>query len=115
MLKYHRLQKTKNYKREYRNKAKLYRATTKIHRSKFGKSIRRKRNRKTKYIFTNNNNNSCKKIYRKIQKQLHPTELGRIVNKLLIENFGDVINVEFTAQMEEEFDKIAEGKENWKK
>lgn len=51
----------------------------------------------------------------KMQKQLHPTDLGRIVNKLLIENFQDVINVEFTAEMEEQFDKIAEGKENWKK
>ncbi len=50
----------------------------------------------------------------KIQKQLVPTELGRIVNKLLIENFGDVINVEFTAKMEEEFDKVAEGNERWK-
>lgn len=51
----------------------------------------------------------------KIQKQLSPTELGRIVNKLLTENFPDVINVEFTANMENEFDKIAEGKEEWKK
>ena len=51
----------------------------------------------------------------KVQKQLMPTELGKVVNKLLIENFADVINVEFTAQMEEEFDKIAEGNENWKK
>lgn len=51
----------------------------------------------------------------KIQKQLAPTELGRIVNKLLIENFADVVNVEFTANMEDEFDKIAEGKEKWKK
>ncbi len=50
----------------------------------------------------------------KIQKQLAPTELGRIVNKLLIENFSDVINVEFTAKMESEFDQIAEGKEKWK-
>ena len=50
----------------------------------------------------------------KIQKQLVPTDLGKIVNKLLIENFGDVINVEFTAKMENEFDKIAEGNENWK-
>ena len=46
----------------------------------------------------------------KIQKQLIPTELGKVVNKLLIENFSDVINVEFTAKMEEEFDKIAERK-----
>ena len=50
----------------------------------------------------------------KVQKQLIPTELGRVVNKLLIENFGDVINVEFTAKMEEEFDKVAEGDEKWK-
>ena len=51
----------------------------------------------------------------KEQKQLIPTELGKIVNKLLTENFGDVINVEFTAKIEDEFDEIAEGKEPWKK
>ena len=51
----------------------------------------------------------------KVQKQLIPTELGKIVNKLLVENFGDVINVEFTAEMEKEFDEIAEGKQQWKK
>lgn len=57
----------------------------------------------------------ARRYIEKIQKQLHPTDLGRIVNKLLIENFQDVINVEFTAEMEEQFDKIAEGEENWKK
>ena len=51
----------------------------------------------------------------KIQKQLSPTELGKIVNKLLTENFADVINVEFTAQIENDFDEIADGKEEWKK
>lgn len=51
----------------------------------------------------------------KEQKQLVPTELGKIVNKLLCENFADVINVEFTAKVETEFDNIAEGKEKWKK
>ena len=51
----------------------------------------------------------------KIQKQLHPTELGKVVNKLLTENFGDIINVEFTAKIENEFDEIAEGQEEWKK
>jgi len=50
----------------------------------------------------------ARRYIEKLQKQLHPTELGKIVNKLLIENFSDVINVEFTAQMEEQFDKIAE-------
>jgi DNA topoisomerase-1 len=57
----------------------------------------------------------ARRYIEKIQKQLHPTELGKIVNKLLIENFSDVINVEFTAQMEEQFDEIAEGKAEWKK
>ena len=51
----------------------------------------------------------------KEQKQLVPTELGKIVNKLVCENFADVINVEFTAKVENEFDNIAEGKEDWKK
>ncbi len=51
----------------------------------------------------------------KEQKQLCPTELGRIVNKLLTENFADVINVEFTAKIENQFDEIAEGKEQWKR
>ena len=51
----------------------------------------------------------------KNQKQLTPTELGKIVNKLLTENFADVVNVEFTAKIENEFDEIAEGNEQWKK
>ena len=50
----------------------------------------------------------------KIQKQLCPTELGKVVNKLLTENFKDIINVEFTAKMERKFDEIADGKEKWK-
>ena len=50
----------------------------------------------------------------KEQKQLKPTELGRVVNKLLVENFGDIVNVEFTANIEEKFDNIAEGKQEWK-
>ncbi len=51
----------------------------------------------------------------KQQKQLVPTELGKVVNKLLIENFKDIINVEFTAHIEHQFDEIAEGNEQWKK
>ena len=56
----------------------------------------------------------ARRYVEKEQKQLYPTELGKIVNKLLVENFPDVINVEFTAKMEEEFDQIAEGKLKWK-
>ena len=55
-----------------------------------------------------------RRYIQKEQKQLVPTDLGKIVNQLLVENFSDVINVEFTAKIEEEFDEIAEGKEPWK-
>ena len=57
----------------------------------------------------------ARRYVEKVQKQLVPTDLGIVVNRLLIENFSDIINVEFTAKMEEEFDKIAEGNEKWKK
>lgn len=50
----------------------------------------------------------------KEKKQLVPTELGEVVNKLLTENFEDIINVEFTAKIEDEFDEVASGKEEWK-
>ena len=51
----------------------------------------------------------------KDKKLLIPTELGKVVNNLLVDYFKDIINVEFTAMVETEFDAIADGKENWKK
>ncbi len=50
----------------------------------------------------------------KEKKILYPTELGRIVDNLLKDNFKDIVNVEFTANMEEMLDEVAEGKCNWK-
>ncbi|SHG58769.1 DNA topoisomerase I [Thermosyntropha lipolytica DSM 11003] len=47
-------------------------------------------------------------------KQFVPTELGFIVVELLKENFSNIIEVEFTARMEEELDLIEEGKLDWK-
>ena len=55
-----------------------------------------------------------RRYVQKQQKQLVPTDLGKVVNKLLTENFKDIINVEFTADIENQFDEIAEGKEPWK-
>jgi DNA topoisomerase I len=49
------------------------------------------------------------------ERKLYATELGETVNKLLSEHFADVINPTFTAQMEEELDKIAEGELTYKK
>jgi len=42
----------------------------------------------------------------------HPTEIGTIVNDLLVKHFDRYINVDFTAKMEAELDRIAEGEEN---
>ncbi len=50
----------------------------------------------------------------KEKKQLYPTELGIVVTDLMKENFGDIINVEFTADMETRLDDVEEGKLEWK-
>ncbi|MFH0930804.1 MAG: topoisomerase DNA-binding C4 zinc finger domain-containing protein, partial [Candidatus Zixiibacteriota bacterium] len=49
----------------------------------------------------------------KEKKKLFPTELGKTVNRILVENFTDLFEVGFTAEMEEELDRIEEGKDNW--
>ncbi len=49
------------------------------------------------------------------KKQLKPTELGRIVNTLLSEYFKNIVDEEFTAQMEQRLDEVAEGNIKWKK
>jgi DNA topoisomerase I len=51
---------------------------------------------------------------KRVQKSLAPTELGILVNKLLVENFPGIVDVEFTARMENELDGIEEGKEEWR-
>jgi DNA topoisomerase I len=48
-------------------------------------------------------------------RQIHPTDLGKEVNKLLTKSFPEIFNVEFTAQMEEELDTIASGKQTYRK
>lgn len=48
------------------------------------------------------------------KKTLYPTELGRVVDDLLKDNFEEIVNVEFTAQMEEKLDEVAEGNVKWK-
>jgi DNA topoisomerase-1 len=48
------------------------------------------------------------------KKQLAPTELGKIVNQLMVANFADIVNVNFTAEMENKLDKVEEGDIQWK-
>lgn len=46
-------------------------------------------------------------------RYLKPTELGEIVNKLLEENFKEIVDVKFTADMENKLDEVAESKQNY--
>jgi DNA topoisomerase-1 len=54
------------------------------------------------------------KGYVQLEKgKFSPTELGFLVNDLLVVNFPDIFDIEFTAQMEENLDEIEEGKKDW--
>ena len=46
-------------------------------------------------------------------RYFHPTEIGKMVNDLLVEHFPNVVDIEFTKKMEDNLDDIAEGKEKW--
>ena len=45
--------------------------------------------------------------------KLLPTDIGMVVNDFLMENFNDIMDYNFTAKVEQDFDKIAEGDEKW--
>ncbi|EOH88618.1 type I DNA topoisomerase [Enterococcus pallens] len=47
------------------------------------------------------------------QRRFEPTELGEIVNSLIVDFFPQIVDVNFTAEMENGLDKIEEGKEEW--
>ena len=46
-------------------------------------------------------------------KRLIPTELGKIVNDLMCKNFPDIVNIQFTADMEEKLDDVEKGQVDW--
>lgn len=46
-------------------------------------------------------------------KTLYPTELGELTTEMMIKTFPDIVDYDFTAKMEEDLDKIAEGKESY--
>ncbi len=50
----------------------------------------------------------------KLDKRLAPTPLGEVVTGLMLERFNDIIDVEFTANMENRLDDVEEGKRKWK-
>ncbi|MCL4437702.1 type I DNA topoisomerase [Patescibacteria group bacterium] len=44
-----------------------------------------------------------------------PTQIGEAVNKILVANFPEIVDIQFTAKMENKFDEIADGKKQWQK
>jgi DNA topoisomerase-1 len=50
---------------------------------------------------------------RVVDRRLVPTELGRLVNDLLLEHFPDIVDVGFTAHLEEDLDRVEEGQADW--
>ena len=53
-------------------------------------------------------------VYGTEKSKLVPTDIGMVVNDFLIEYFPDIMNYNFTAQVEKEFDDIADGDKQWK-
>lgn len=54
-------------------------------------------------------------IVKNDQKRFAPTEMGNIVTDMLVKNFPQIVDIEFTAKMEKELDEVAEGKDTWTK
>ncbi|MCB0782848.1 MAG: DNA topoisomerase I, partial [Flavobacteriales bacterium] len=48
------------------------------------------------------------------KQKLFPTDIGMVVNDFLVEHFPSIVDLHFTAKVEEEFDVIAEGREDWR-
>jgi len=46
-------------------------------------------------------------------KRLKPTDMGLLVNDLLVQQFGDIVNVDFTANLEDKLDEVAQGERLW--
>ena len=54
-----------------------------------------------------------KEYVRLDKRRFYPTDLGRLVNELLVAHFPTIMDVEFTASMEARLDQVEEGKVNW--
>ena len=83
-----------------------------------GKGDREGEQRKYNLLILHNNNISDQtktELTGAEKAKLFPTDIGGVVNDFLNENFPSVLDYDFTANVEKEFDLIAEGKEKWTK
>ncbi|MGB0886622.1 MAG: topoisomerase C-terminal repeat-containing protein, partial [Vicingaceae bacterium] len=61
------------------------------------------------------NDVTAKENYGFEKKKMFPTDIGTVVTDFLVEHFGSVLDYSFTAQIEEQFDEVAEGQKQWNK
>lgn len=54
-------------------------------------------------------------IVKNDQRRFTPTEMGVMVNDILVEHFPQIVDIDFTAKMEKELDEVAEGKDTWQR
>ena len=68
------------------------------------------------FVLENNevNENIVSEISGSEKKKLIPTEIGKLTNEFLVENFHDILEYNFTATVENQFDDVARGKKEWK-
>ncbi len=57
----------------------------------------------------------ARKYVEKDGKYMFPTDMGKAVNHLLVDNFKNIVDYDFTAKLEDQLDEIADGKLDWKK
>jgi DNA topoisomerase-1 len=54
-------------------------------------------------------------VMKNADRRFEPTEVGELVTNVLVEHFPQIVDIDFTAKMENELDEIAEGKTEWPK
>jgi len=92
--------------------------STIIERGYVVKEDRDGKERKVKIILLNNNKLEIQEkieTYGSEKYKLFPTNIGIVVNDFLVKNFSEIVDYNFTAKIEEEFDEIATGKKVWNK
>lgn len=90
--------------------------STIIERGYVVKEDRDGKERKVKLILLNNNKIEIQEkieTYGSEKSKLFPTNIGIVVNDFLVKNFSEIVDYNFTAKIEEEFDEIATGKKVW--
>jgi DNA topoisomerase-1 len=91
----------------------LHATASAIFRSDAREGTRRKRHRPSIHVCGDHQHDRRSQLRREGKGRFHPTELGLLVNDLMVASFDDIVDVGYTARMEEQLDEIEEGRLNW--